>query len=70
MWVLASILLLMRKKFAYPLFIVSALAAIAQHIYLFMNVEVKSMLMPILVILVCFFLVWHSKKSIDDTILT
>lgn len=67
--VLASLFFLLRKKVAYPLFIISAVAAIAQHIYLFTNVEITSFVMPILVIVVCVFLVWYSKKSISDGIL-
>ncbi len=68
--VLASILLLMKKKAAYKLFIISAVAAIAQHIYLFMNVEVTSFIMPVMVIVVCLFLIWYSKKCTDDGILS
>mgnify|MGYP005995487303 CR=1 FL=1 len=68
--VLASILFLMKKKLAYPLFIASAVAAIAQHAYLFMNVEMTSMVMPIMVIVVCVFLVLYSKKCTDDGILS
>jgi len=68
--VLASILLLMKKKLAYPLFIISAIAAIAQHAYLFMNVEVASLVMPIMVIVVCVFLVWYSKKCVDEGIIS
>lgn len=68
--VLASIVFLMRKKLAYTLFIVSAVAAIAQHIYLFMNVEVTSYVMPIMVIVFCVFLVWYSKKCSDEGILS
>lgn len=67
--VLASIFLLMRKKFAFSLFVLSAVAAIAQHIYLFMNVEMTSVVMPIMVIVVCIFLVWYSKKNIGDGVL-
>ena len=68
--VLASILLLMKKKMAYTLFIISAIAAIAQHIYLFMNVEITSYIMPIMVIVVCIFLVWYSKKCIEDEVIS
>ena len=67
--VLGSILLLMRKKLSYSLFIISAIAAIAQHIYIFTNVEVNSFVMPILVVVVCIFLVWYSKKSIADGVM-
>ena len=67
---LGALMLLFKKRLAYPLFIISAAAAITQHIYLFMNVEIPSMIMPVMVILVCLFLIWHAKKSIDDGILT
>ena len=61
---LGSLALLLRKKWAYQLLVVSAVAAIAQHIYYFMNVEMASMVMPIMVIVVCIFLIWFSKNSI------
>ena len=60
---LGALALLIRKKWAYGLFVLSAIAAIAQHVYLFMNVEMQSIIMPILVIVVCIFLIWLSKKS-------
>ncbi|NVK52133.1 MAG: hypothetical protein HWD85_04305 [Flavobacteriaceae bacterium] len=62
---LGSLLLLLRKKLAYPMFIISAIAAIAQHIYLFMNVKEMDMKMPILIIVFCLFLVWYSKDVIS-----
>lgn len=60
---LACISLIIRKKWAYPLFVVSALTAIAQHIYIFMNVDVPSYVMPVMVIVVCVFLVFFSKHA-------
>lgn len=67
--VLGCIALLIRKKWAHPLFVISALGAIVQHIYLFMNVEMdgSAMAMPILVILVCLFLIWFAKKAISKS---
>ena len=62
---LACVSLLMRKKWAYTLFIVSAIAAFAQHVYIFMNVEVQSYVMPGMVIVVCLFLIWFSKNSVS-----
>lgn len=64
---LGCISLLTRKKWAYTLFIISAIGAIVQHIYLFMNVEMTTttLVMPILVIVVCLLLIWYSKKSIS-----
>lgn len=61
---LACIALLIRKKWAYSLFIISALAAIAQHIYLFMEVDIPSYVMPVLVIVVCVLLIFFSKHAI------
>ncbi len=63
---LGCIALLIRKKWAYGLFVVSAIAAIAQHIYIFMNVDVQSYFMPVSVIVVCLFLVWFSKNAINN----
>lgn len=62
---LGALALLLRKKWAYTLLIVSAVAAIAQHIYYFMNVEIANMVMPVLIIIFCIFLVWFSKNAIS-----
>ena len=64
---LGCIALLIRKKWSHTLFIVSALGAIVQHIYLFMNVEMAgaTLIMPIMVIAVCLFLIWHAKNAIS-----
>lgn len=67
---LACIFLLLRKKFAYYLFILSGVCAIIQQVYLFLNVELSSVVMPIMIIVFCLFLIWYSKKSADDGILT
>ena len=67
---LACILMLAKKKFAYYLFIISGICAITQQIYLFLNVELTSIVMPILIIIFCIFLIWYSKKCSDDGILT
>mgnify|MGYP005989102467 FL=1 len=68
--VLGAVYLLLRKKLATTLFAISGIAAIAQHIYIFMNVEVNSYVMPVLVIVVCIFLYWYSKKCTDDGIIS
>lgn len=60
---LACISLLLRKKWAFVLFVISAIAAIAQHIYIFMNVDVSSYFMPVMVIVVCILLVLFSKSA-------
>lgn len=61
--VLGALFLLLRKKFATNLFIISAVAAITQHIYLFMNVDMPSLVMPVLIIVECLFFVWYSKHA-------
>lgn len=62
---LGCIALLLRKKWANPLFIISALSAIVQHAYLFMTVEITgvALVMPIMVIIVCLFLIWFAKHA-------
>jgi len=61
---LGALFLLLRKKLAAALFIISAIGAIVQHTYLFMNVDMPSLIMPIMIIVVCVFLVWYSKETI------
>ena len=63
---LGCIALLIRKKWAHLMFVISAMGAIVQHVYIFMNVEMNAMqmIMPILVIVVCLFLIWFAKNSI------
>lgn len=63
--VFGSLALLLRKKWAYTLLLISAVAAIAQHIYYFMNVEIANIVMPILIVIFCIFLVWFSKNAIS-----
>ncbi|NNE31190.1 MAG: hypothetical protein HKN40_02350 [Winogradskyella sp.] len=62
---IGSIALLIRKKWAHSLFVISAIGAIVQHIYIFINVEMSSaqLIMPILVIVVCLYLIWFSKRA-------
>ena len=62
---LGCVALLIKKSWAYILFLISALGAIIQHAYLFMNVEDMSLVMPILVIVVCLFLIWFAKNAIS-----
>ena len=67
---LGCIALLIRKKWAHPLFIISAIGAIVQHAYIFMNVEMAgatAYVMPILVIVVCLFLIWFAKNAITKS---
>jgi len=58
-----ALFLLFKKKIAVSLFLISVIGAIAQHLYLFMNVEMKDLVMPIMIIIVCLFLVWYSKDA-------
>ena len=60
---LGCLALLLRKKWAYGLFVLSALGAIVQHVYLFMNVDMPSLVMPVMVIVVCLFLIWFAKNA-------
>jgi hypothetical protein len=66
--VLGCLGLLMRKKWATLLFIVSLIAVIAQFIYnvfiqTYMEVSGNKMIMPIVIIAVAVILVWFSRKS-------
>lgn len=60
---LGSLALLFRKKWASFLFFISALGAILQHTYLFINVEDLDLGMPIAIIVVCLFLIWFAKQA-------
>ena len=60
---LGCLALLLRKKWAYGLFVLSAIGAIIQHVYLFMNVDMPSLVMPVMIVVVCLFLIWFSKNS-------
>lgn len=63
---LGCLSLLIRKKWAHILFILSALGAIIQHVYLFTTVQmdIAAMIMPILIIVVCLLLIFFAKNSI------
>lgn len=66
---LGSILLLMRKKIATPVFILSFVGIIVQMYYnLFMSKSMEvygpgGLAMPIMVLVVGIFLIWFSRKS-------
>lgn len=69
--VFACVGLLMRKKWAIILFIVSLIAVIAQFIYnffiqTFMEVSGIKMIWPLVIIVIAVFLVWFSKKSENE----
>lgn len=66
---LGALALLLRKKWATPLFLISLLGIIVQMIYNFfisgaMDVYGPGgMIMPVMVLVIGFFLVWYSKKA-------
>lgn len=66
---LGCILLLLRKKLANPIFIISLIGILVQMTYNLMISKAAEvygpggMIMPIMVILIGFFLVWYSKQS-------
>ncbi|MHA7944154.1 hypothetical protein ACJOV8_013845 [Formosa sp. 3Alg 14/1] len=60
---LASILLMVRKRFAYPMALTSLVAVIAQMGYLFYVVKPANVIMPILVLVFAVGLLFFSKYS-------
>ncbi|QNM86322.1 hypothetical protein H9W90_04145 [Polaribacter pectinis] len=66
---LGCIFFLARKKIAYYLFILSGVCATIQQVHIMMNADLKMYVMPIMIIVVCIFLIWYSKKCIADGIL-
>ena len=66
---LGALALLLRKKWATPLFIISLLGIIVQMIYNFFISNAMDvygpgkMIMPVMVLIIGFFLVWYSKKA-------
>ncbi|CDF79196.1 conserved hypothetical protein [Formosa agariphila KMM 3901] len=66
---LASILLMARRKFAYPIALTSLIAVIAQMGYLFFVVKPPSLIMPILVLVFSVGLLFFSKYSKSKNLL-
>lgn len=60
---LGCLALLLRKKWAYMLLVVSFISATIQQVYLMVTVEGISVVMPIMIIIICAFLVWFSKMA-------
>ncbi|WCO03207.1 hypothetical protein [Psychroserpens ponticola] len=60
---LGCLALLIRKKWAFMLFLISFVTATIQQVYIIATVEGASPVMPLMVIIVCAFLVWFSKMS-------
>lgn len=61
---LGCLALLLRKKWALILFIISSITATVQQVYIIATVEEASPVMPIMVIIVCMILIWLAKKGI------
>lgn len=60
---LASILLLLRKKFAYVIALISLIAVIAQMSYLFFGSTPSNLILPLFVLVFSVFLLWFSKTA-------
>lgn len=72
---LGSIALILRKKVANPIFVISLLAVLAQSAYTFfiqkeIDLAGTRMIWPILVITISFFLVYFSRDGVNKGILT
>ncbi len=74
--VLASILLLMRKKLAVPLFVISLAAAIVQDIYVFFMSDsldafgTQPVIIQGLVLVIGAFMIWYSRNKRAQGLLT
>ncbi|WP_033958385.1 hypothetical protein [Psychroserpens jangbogonensis] len=60
---LGCLALLLRKKWAFMLFVISFITATIQQVYLMVTVEDVNPVMPIMIIVVCAFLIWFTKMS-------
>jgi len=67
---LGCVFFLTKKKIAYYFFILSGICATIQQLYILMDIELNMIIMPIMIIVICFFLIWFSRKCKDDGILT
>jgi len=67
---LGCILLLMRKKFAKPLFVLSLLSVLALYVYMFVMSDIlevmgtSSIYMPVMVTIICVLLIMFTNKCI------
>lgn len=72
---LGAIALLIKKRFAYPLFLLSLLGVIGQQVHSYFlsdTLEVygnQAIIMPVIVLILSIVFVWYSKKSIQEGIL-
>lgn len=72
---LGCIALLLRKKWASILFVVSLICVLAQSMYTFLiqtfiEITVEKALMPISIIIIALFLVWYANQSTKKGILS
>ena len=63
---LGCLVLLLRKKLAAILLLLSLLAVITQMGYLLINDQATSMVMTLMIIVFALFLVWFSRKSVAN----
>lgn len=61
---LAAISWLLRKKWAYSLFIISFLAVGIQQFYVLTEINPRDIFLPLISIVLALFLVWFSKRAI------
>jgi len=72
---LGTVLLLLRKKLAKTLFIVSFLALLVQLYYQFIVIDSMAvygpngLIMPIMIVAIAIFLIWYSNKCVKEGIL-
>lgn len=72
---LGAIGLIIRRKWAYPLFLLSFLGLIGQQVYTFFLSDTVSIMgaqaiyLPVITLLLGLLFIWYSKKSISDGIL-
>jgi len=73
---LAAILFLLRKKLAYPVFVLSLIGAVVGFLYVFITPEYKAAagssywIMPVIVLVVGIVEIWVSKRKIAKGILS
>lgn len=72
---LGSVALLIKKKWAVPLFLISLLGVLAQQVYNFflqdyIELTGSKMVMPIVVVIIAGFLYWYSKGAREKAWLT
>lgn len=69
---LGSIGLLLRKKWAHPVFLLSLIGVIVQQTYIFFisgmmeNAAVGAMVMPVMILLIAILLLFYSKRMIKQ----